>query len=88
MPLSWKARRRWSLVILLIGLPAYVVAAVTIMNMIGRPPFLVEVLVYLVLGILWALPFRFVFRGIGKPDTDGPAGTARDPGLEDKPAPR
>ncbi|NND19567.1 MAG: DUF2842 domain-containing protein, partial [Silicimonas sp.] len=32
MTLSWKARRRWSLVILLIGLPLYIVAAVTVVN--------------------------------------------------------
>ena len=31
MKLSWAARRRWSLVLLLVGLPVYIVAAVTIM---------------------------------------------------------
>lgn len=72
MPLSYKARRRWSLVILLIGLPAYIVLAVTVMNWLDRPPFIVELAVYLVLGVAWALPFRFVFKGIGRadPDTD------------------
>jgi branched-subunit amino acid transport protein len=71
MALSYKARKRWSLVILLIGLPAYVVACVTLINLLDRPPFLVELLVYVVLGILWALPFKFVFKGIGQPDPDG-----------------
>jgi len=70
MALSYKARRRWSLVILLIGLPAYIVAAVSVMNWLDRPGLLVELLVYVGLGILWALPFRAVFRGIGKPDPD------------------
>jgi hypothetical protein len=70
MPLSYKARRRWSLVILLIGLPAYVVAAVTVMNWLDRPSILVELLVYVALGIVWALPFRAVFRGIGQADPD------------------
>ena len=70
MALSYKARRRWALVILLIGLPLYVMAAVTVMNWLDRPPILVELLVYVGLGVLWALPFRFVFRGIGKPDPD------------------
>lgn len=68
--LSYKARRRWSLVILLIGLPAYVVAAVTLLNLFERPSVLVELLIYVALGILWALPFRFVFRGIGKADPE------------------
>ncbi len=66
--LSYKARRRWSLVILLIGLPVYIVLAVTVVNWLGRPPFLVELLVYVVLGFLWMLPFKFVFTGVGKED--------------------
>ncbi len=72
MALSYKARRRWSLVILLVGLPAYIVAAVTIMNMLDRPPIWVEFLVYVALGIIWALPFKYVFRGIGQVDPHAP----------------
>lgn len=68
--LSYKARRRWSLVILLIGLPLYIMIAVTIMNRLAPLPFFVELLAYIVLGVLWALPFKFVFRGIGQPDPD------------------
>lgn len=67
-----KARKRWSLVILLIGLPLYIVVAVTLVNWMdrswGRLPILIEVLVYVALGILWALPFRRIFSGIGKPE--------------------
>lgn len=70
MALSYKARRRWSLVILLIGLPAYIVAAVTVVNMLDRPPIWLEFLVYVALGIVWALPFKAVFRGVGKADPD------------------
>lgn len=70
MALSYKARRRWSLVILLIGLPLYIVAAVTVVNMLDRPPVWLEFLVYVALGIVWALPFKAVFRGVGKPDPD------------------
>jgi len=71
--LSHKARRRWSLVILLVGLPVYIVAVVTVLNWLGHPPFLVELLVYVVLGVAWILPFKSVFRGIGQadPDEDG-----------------
>ena len=70
MALSYKARRRWSLVILLIGLPLYIVAAVTLVNWLDRPSILVELLVYVGLGFLWALPFRFIFRGVGQADPD------------------
>ena len=72
MALSYKARRRWSLVILLIGMPIYIVAAVSIVNALGRPPFGVELLVYVGLGIVWILPFKAVFRGVGKADPDAP----------------
>ncbi|SLN10837.1 hypothetical protein ROA7450_00042 [Roseovarius albus] len=68
--LSYKARRRWSLVILLIGMPVYIIAAVTIVNMLERPSILVELLVYVGLGIVWILPFKKVFLGVGQADPD------------------
>ena len=70
MHLSYKARRRWSLVILLVGLPTYVVTAVTVSNLLGRPPLLVELGIYLGLGVIWALPFKYIFKGIGQADPD------------------
>jgi len=72
MALSYKARRRWALVILLIGMPAYVITATTIVSELERPAIWLEFLIYLVLGIAWILPFRFVFRGVGQPDPDAP----------------
>lgn len=70
MALGYKARRRWSLVILLIGLPLYVVAALNVIDLFDRPPFWVELAVYVILGFLWAMPFKFVFKGVGKEDPD------------------
>ncbi|MEL7345806.1 MAG: DUF2842 domain-containing protein [Pseudomonadota bacterium] len=70
MALSYKARKRLSLFVLIVGLPAYIVAAVTIMNLIERPSFLVELAIYVGLGILWALPLKAVFKGVGKEDPD------------------
>ena len=68
MALGYKARKRWSLVILLVGLPVYIVAAVTLTGLFDRPPFLAELAIYVGLGFLWALPFRAVFRGVGQAD--------------------
>ncbi len=68
MALSNKSRRRWSLVILLVGLPIYIVVAVTLVNLLGRPNILVELLIYIGLGIVWILPFKSIFSGIGKAD--------------------
>jgi hypothetical protein len=70
MALSYKARRRWALVILLVGLPVYIVAAVTLVGLLERPGFLVELLIYVALGVVWALPFKFIFKGVGQADPD------------------
>ncbi|MDR9393365.1 DUF2842 domain-containing protein [Roseovarius sp. SYSU LYC5161] len=70
MALSYKARRRWSLVILLIGMPVYVVLAVNVVALFERPPLWIEFAVYVCLGFLWILPFKFVFKGVGQPDPD------------------
>jgi hypothetical protein len=74
MALSYKARRRWALFILLVGMPVYVVLAVNLVDLFERPSIPVELAVYVGLGILWVLPFRFIFRGIGQPDPDAKAG--------------
>ena len=70
MALSWKARRRLSLLILLVGLPIYVVVAISIVNWFDRPPIWLEFFVYVALGIVWALPLKGVFKGVGQADPD------------------
>ena len=68
--MNLKTRKRLSLLILVVGLPLYIVVAVTLVNWMdarfGRQPILVEVAVYVGLGILWILPFKQVFSGIGR----------------------
>ena len=68
--MNLKTRKRLSLLILVVGLPLYIVAAVTLVNWMdarfGRQPILVEVAVYVGLGILWILPFKRIFSGIGR----------------------
>ena len=70
MALSYKARRRWSLFILLVGMPVYVVVVLNLMVSIERLPFLLELLAYVALGVIWILPFKFVFLGVGQADPD------------------
>ncbi len=74
MALNYKTRRRLSLVLLFVWLPLFVVVAVTVMTTMERQPVWLELLIYAVLGVGWALPFRFVFKGVGKadPNEDGP----------------
>jgi len=42
--------------------------AVTIMNSIASLPKLVELFIYVFLGLAWAFPLKFVFKGIGQAD--------------------
>ena len=73
MALSYKARKRWSLVILLVGLPIYVVVTVSVINWLypdplTLPPPLVQVGIFLGIGLLWAFPLKFIFKGVGQED--------------------
>lgn len=65
-----KTRKRLSLLVLLLGLPGYIVAAWMLLAWIddrwGRLPIWAECLVVLTLGIVWILPFKRLFTGIGK----------------------
>lgn len=70
MALSYKARRRWALVVLLIGLPVYIIVAVNVVALFDRPSIFVELCVYIGLGIIWALPFKSIFKGVGQEDPD------------------
>jgi hypothetical protein len=70
MALAYKTRRRLALLILLVGLPIYIVAAVSLVNWLERPSIWVELLVYVGLGVVWIVPLKPVFKGIGQPDPD------------------
>lgn len=70
MQLSYKARRRWSLIILILGIPLYIVAAVNVIDLFERPSIWVEFAVYLGLGVAWAIPLKFIFIGVGQADPD------------------
>lgn len=70
--MSYRTRKRLAILILLVGLPLYIVVAVNLVELFGRPSFLVELLIWVALGIVWALPLKAVFRGIGQADPDAP----------------
>lgn len=78
--MTWRTRRILALVLLLVWLPIYLVAALVLTGWMGRQPALIEMVVYAGLGVLWALPFRRVFLGIGREDPDR---AGRDGGRDD-----
>ena len=70
MALSYKSRRRWSLFILVIGLPIYIIIVVNLVAFLPNLPKVLEFLMYVFLGIVWVFPLKLVFQGIGQPDPD------------------
>jgi hypothetical protein len=56
------------LLILLVGLPVYIGLAWFLVSLFERPNMVIELGIYIGLGIVWAVPFKAVFRGIGQPD--------------------
>ncbi|MCU0855622.1 MAG: DUF2842 domain-containing protein [Rhodobacteraceae bacterium] len=70
--MTYKTRKRLAILILLVGLPLYIVVAVNVVEMFGRPGFLAELAIWVALGIVWALPLKAVFKGIGQADPDSP----------------
>ena len=77
MALSHKARRRWAMFILVIGLPIYMlvasVLATSVLRWMGHPSILLELLIYVALGVLWVFPLKSIFMGVGQadPNEDG-----------------
>jgi hypothetical protein len=70
--MTYKNRKRLAAFILVVALPLYITVAVNVVEMFDRPHPLVELLVFAALGIVWALPLKRVFKGIGQPDPDAP----------------
>lgn len=71
MALPYKTRRKLSLLILLVALPLYIVVAVNLTDWLRAQfeiGFLVELLVFIVLGIIWIVPLKSVFLGVGQAD--------------------
>ncbi|MCX7564895.1 DUF2842 domain-containing protein [Sulfitobacter sp. F26169L] len=72
MAMSYKSRRRWSLFVLLIALPVYIVAMIYVISLFNRPPFWLELIIYVGSGVIWAFPLKAVFKGVGQADPDAP----------------
>ncbi|MEP1356179.1 MAG: DUF2842 domain-containing protein [Tateyamaria sp.] len=71
MALRYKSRKWLALLILVVALPLYIIVALNVVSAFERPSILVELLIYVALGVIWAFPLKFVFKGIGQPDPDG-----------------
>ena len=74
MALSYKARRRWALIILLIGMPLYIIFAIAgvalLFSYTGRPSIAIEFADLCNFRRFWVVPFKKVFMGVGQADPD------------------
>lgn len=72
MTLSYKARKRWSLFVLLVGFPIYIGLAWGVLSRLElwQLPTGVEFVIYVVFGVAWILPLKPIFKGVGQPDPD------------------
>ena len=72
MAMSYKARRRWTLFVLLVGMPLYIIVAWAILSRLAlwQLPVIVEFVIYVAAGVLWIFPIKPIFQGVGKVDPD------------------
>ena len=68
--MSYKLKRRLSLLILVVGLPVYIILVINLISTFDRPNFVVELLIYLLSGVVWAFPLKSVFRGVGQAEEE------------------
>lgn len=66
--MTYRTRKLLSAVVLLVGLPLYIIVATVLVSQLDRPHILVETAIYVGLGLLWALPFKGLFKGVGRED--------------------
>jgi len=77
MAMSYKTRRRWALVVLLVFMPLYIIIAAALMSRVGTWFLdlgilgkILQFLVFVILGVAWIFPFKRVFMGVGQADPD------------------
>jgi len=57
-------RKKLAYLILFFFLPVYIIVAVSIMNYLGQLNMWIELIIYVLLGVLWIFPFKFIFKGL------------------------
>ena len=63
---SYRLKKFLAILVLLLWLPFYIVMVLNILALFERPSLVVELLVYVIAGVLWALPFKALFKGVGQ----------------------
>ena len=76
MAMTHRTRKRLSLLILVVGLPLYIFVVWGLLGQVyarfGQPPLLLELAIYVVLGVVAFLPLKPIFLGTSRADPDAP----------------
>ena len=65
---SYRLKRLFALLVLLLWLPLYIVLVLNLLTFFERPNLFIELLMYIIVGVFWAWPFKAIFKGIGQPN--------------------
>ena len=65
---SYRLKRLFALLVLLLWLPLYIVLVLNLLTFFERPNLFIELLIYIIVGVFWAWPFKGLFKGIGQPN--------------------
>lgn len=82
MAMRFKTRKRLALLVLFFGMPLYVIVAVNLVALVPPLPKLVELAMFIFLGVAWIFPLKPLFLGIARedPEAGGGAGAGAEPG--------
>ena len=67
---SYRLKRLFALLVLLLWLPLYIVLVLNLLTFFERPNLFIELLIYIIVGVFWAWPFKSLFKGIGQPNKE------------------
>lgn len=70
MKMTYRTKRLLALLILLLGLPLYAVLVISGMAFLVNLPTFVELFLYVFFGVVWVIPLKVIFRGIGQSNPD------------------
>ena len=65
---SYRLKRLFALLVLLLWLPLYIVLVLNLLTFFERPNLFIELLIYIIVCVFWAWPFKALFKGIGQPN--------------------
>ena len=58
-------KKKLAYIVLFVVLPGYIIGVVSLISLFDRLNLWLELGIYIFSGMLWVLPFKFIFKGLG-----------------------